>query len=86
MKKLNSWGPWKDNPSKLDNFYDINESFEDENIEELDEEVIEEELDEETIDNVIAEEEKEENSSKENITETKSEDVDPYASILNDLK
>jgi hypothetical protein len=68
--------PWKDNPSKTNDFYTLDESFADEKEEkeELDEaikEVIEEKLDEEVIE------------TKEEIIETKEED--PYSNILKDL-
>jgi len=78
MKTLKIWGPWKDNPSDSKNFYDVNESFEDEELEE-----IKEDLDEKIIEDVIIEKSEEE-KPEEKISESEIED--PYASILDELK
>jgi len=75
---LNPWGPWKQNPSVPENFYDINESFKEEELEDLNEEVIDENESE------IKDSVNEEIMDPESINSLESED--PYASILKDIK
>lgn len=74
---LNPWGPWKNNPSDPQNFYDTNESFEEDSVSSKDEDTLNEEIIEEIINEV-----KDSSHSSPIIPEIE----DPYSLILKDLK
>lgn len=85
MKKLlNPWGPWDKNPSKPENFYDINDLREEEIVEKN---ITEEKISEEQIEEHFEEEFLKEEEIIENIKENTSlKEKDPYEDILKDLK
>lgn len=75
MKRLNIWGPWKNNPSKKENFYSESELKEEIFLKEDLE--IDNKIDENIIEDIIEEKETVSNKTREN--------SDPYFDILKDL-
>jgi hypothetical protein len=77
--KLNPWGPWSDNPSKLHNFY---EKIEESTSLEPD---LGGEIDKDTH-KLLDKDENKDEDELDNYEKEVTESEDPYASILKDLK